>query len=407
MKTILVTKYGMIFRSGKTIAIGEQGETEAMMRHLIDRVNVVYFGQWRGPPIEGVTTVESHIKDMDNLSTADQQRAGFDRDIEALSGYDVCGFIMSCGYAPTASMIDNATGSGVQGAGVRMCAPALNVVDVLDVPRLCINTDPRTYPREQEIIHMPKTMPASLLDQWGRELWQKIAGIALRRKSVYAAIETWADLPVAENTHEVESVVVSHCHVRDGMRAGSALEDAWEEILSGTNAQVYGRGWYLTNIPRVLGEERFMGGVEPGRVMALLSQATSGPIVSHTPRFYTLKIKTYAASGCVPLLWSNGPHAYDQVHRYVPRDHYLRFHSAEELREKTRELHEDPLLRNGMLEFLDDALKPRWNVLDSMIDDLLKGRERGESWIVDYGGYTRDASMGNNERRMLKDREGG
>lgn len=379
MKTILVTKYGMIFRSGETIAVGEQGETEAMMRHLVDRVNVVYFGQWKGPLIEGVTVVRSHIDDMDDLSTADQQQAGFKRDVEALSEYDVCGFIMSCGYAPTASMIDNATGSSVQAAAVRMCAPALNAVYALNVPRVLMNSDPRSYPRDAEITDMGRAVvPAALLDQW---TWQSPIGIRGKRymkRGVYAGVESWPEIPTSTQNKTMLSVVVSHAHAHDGMRSGNSLEAAWEEILRNYDGPVYGRGWELTSL-----QADFRGEVPTTEALQLLSEAKSGPIVSHTPGFATLKLKTYVSQNCVPLLWSSGPHTYDAHHRYIPRGHWLRFHDQEELREKTREL-EDDFIRERLLEELREIVRPRWGILDAIVDLLISGEDI--PWHL-FGGY--------------------
>lgn len=381
MKTILVTKYGLVFRR-VTTSVGEQGETEAMLRHLVARdVNVVYFGQWVGDHIPEVTVVEPHIGDLDDIATAEEQRRGFQKDIESLGALDIKGFIMSCGYAPTASMIDNATGASVQSVAVRCCAPALNVLNHFGMPRLLINSDPRTLPRDAEITDLPHTRPVALLDQWNRESLIGIRGTRYKRRSIYAGIECWPDIralpfPGVRNS----SVVVAHAHVYDGMRSGESLMDAWDEILRGTDALVYGKGWDLT----MLRGDRFQGNVSVHEALWVLANATSGPIVSHTPRFATLKLKTYVSQGCVPLLWSRGPHTYDPLCRCVPRDHYLRFHSAEELRDRTKELHSNPRIVAQSLEFLQEATKPNWTVLDALVDEVLAGRE--PSWL-DFGGY--------------------
>lgn len=382
MKTILVTKYGMIFRR-ETIAVGEQGETEAVMRHLVGRgdVRVVYFGQWRGDTIEGVTIEQSHIEDMDDLATAAQQREGFARDAAVLGEYDVCGFIMSCGYAPTASMIDNATGSSVQSAAVRMCAPALNAVSVLGAPRVLINSDPRSYPRDAEITDLGGSVrPVALLDQ---HTWQGPVGIRGRRymrRGVYAGVEHWPEIERVEQTCSIPSAVVAHAHAHDGMRSGDSLEAAWTEVLRGCDGPVYGRGWDLTS----LRGDRFRGVITPREALGVLSNATSGPILNHTPGFATLKMKTYVSQGCVPLLWSAGPHSYDPYHRYVPRRGWLRFHSEEELRAKTKELEDNDTLRDGLLEELTEILRPNFTMLDEVVDLLVAGDDI--SWHA-FGGY--------------------
>ncbi len=372
---ILVNKYGLIFRR-ETVAVGEQGETEAMLRHLAENHEVAYFGQWKGDHIPGIRVYEPHIEGLDHMSTADAQRKCFDQDMKMLPEIECV--VQSCGYAPTTSMIDNQTGSSVQGCAIRSCGPILNIINQTGVPRYLVNSDPRTYPRDAEITDLPRTRPAALLDQWNIETNLGIRGTKYKRRSVYAAIETWPEFPESCFNIRQGSIVIAHCHVRDGMRRGETLEDAWDEILRGTDAQVFGKGWNLTGLPRIHGD-RGWAEVSPAVALAHLAGACSGPIVAHTPRFATLKMKTYASQGCVPLLWSVGPHAYDPTHRYVPRGSWLRFHDEDELMEKTSELERRPELRKELVEMVQDMTKPDWAVLDSLI-------ENGESF-VDYGGY--------------------
>lgn len=303
MAKILVTKYGMKFYPGiSSNPIGEQGETEGMLRHLVSQGHEVgFFGQHAGE-IEGVRFFKPNIDGLNDNSTEKYQEECWAKDLEMV-GSDWDHAIQVNGMAPTFSWIGNPRGALLQAFAVRYCGPWLNILQKLRLPRICINNDPRSYPRDQEMSYgWTFTRPAVLLDQWDKEILMRVGGKTYLRKSEYGCCESWNCLPVRENKKKTPVVIIAHSHFEDGIRSKgdwSQLSLLFERF---PDLKVYGKGW-----PE---GDRFPGPVNPAQVLDIANEAMCAYVVDHTPGFKTGKPYVLTSQGCVPcwnldyLMWA-------------------------------------------------------------------------------------------------------
>lgn len=394
---ILVTKSGSAFYTRRAASrasnVGEQGETEGTLRHLLERddVRVVYFGAYRGEALDGLTVVEPDIEGHDEWTTFARQKEGFENDVAALEPHGpFVGYLCVAGYSPTMSMIDNPKASTVQAQSVRYQAPMLNVLERFGLPRLVVNNDPRTYPKDQEMsLGWDRARPEALLDQCDDVKQVVVGGRSYTRRSVWARPESWAYHIRRENTDELPCVVIAHAHIGDGCK----MRDrgySWSNVLGfprPDGLRVYGRGWehYPGYDPEVM-----PGPVKPNEVMDILRTATCCPCVSAGPKFYTGKVYVCEAQGCVPLLYGDGadPFTWDPEGVIEPLDSPWRVVKPGDLLARVNLLRRSRADREERREFWREACRPRWDVLDRLVDDLLAGRDRtSPSWFRDYGGY--------------------
>lgn len=369
MKTIFVAKSGSPFyaRDGAGgNAKGEQGETEGIIRHLIDRgdLSIVYFGQYRGEPIPGIAAIlEPEIEDLDHNSTAAMQKKYWEMDFLQAKEFDPIGVINVAGYSPTFSCIDNPNYATVQAAAVRYHAPVLSVIHKLDVPRVVVNCDPRTYPKGQEMSLMWKNVrPMALLDQCASEKFQTVGRRRYRRISHYAACESWGWIPQGvENLHRLhEGVVLGHSHVCSGIGTGDP--NVWRQVLSSKVWPIWGNGWEWAVEEDLIERGRWQGCARPDEVLEILGDAYYCPVVAHTPGFYTGKPYVCVSQGCVPVLHAMYPSMGVPDVRYI----WPNLPPWEEA-----------------LTWWRKRCQPNWTELDLVVDHLKSGSLRPGM----YGGY--------------------
>lgn len=423
MKSIIVTKYGSVFRTRANLTgasqTGEQGETEGVIRHLLERYSsthqVVYFGQYRGNPLPGLVVVESdlsRVRESGEWSSEDEQKAGFESDRQTImdacgdggdggDGGEIVGMICVDGYAPTFSHVYNPNGATVQCAAINYCAPQLALLESLKIPRICINNDPRCVPRDQEMSYgWEYTRPVACLGQWDHEFSSKIIGRQRYRcKTVHARAESWAYLEQdwsSPHSARTEVNVIAHAHLEDGMRCGS--RDAWQRVLSDApeGTRVYGRGWEAFAQPNQEsydeGRVKFVGPCRPSEVAGLLDTTLCCPVVSHTPGFYTGKPWVLMSRGVVPLLFGA-----DHSHTYDPKgiliacdpgveDRMWRVYNPGDFKDSVERLLAYPKLYENTRERWQKILEPDFRLLDEICDRLFDN-----TFVQDerYGGYWR------------------
>jgi hypothetical protein len=299
MATVIVSKYGMKWYSREctTNKIGEQGETEGIMRWLLSEGHkVVYFGAHEGELL-GVHFVRPHLDGLDAESSDRHQRELWTKDIEQLADLGITHAVQVNGMAPTFSWIDNPRGARLQSFAVRMCGPWLNVLQTLRLPRICVNNDPRSYPRDQEMSYgWDYVRPAALLDQCSATKKMTVGGKGYKRVSVYGACESFGYLPPRDNTQEVDCVVIAHNHANDGIASKSDWSELFELLERFPLTKVYGTGWetYMGH--------NFMGPIPPHQVLEEFAKAKTCFYVPHTPGFKTGKPYVAVSCGCVPCM---------------------------------------------------------------------------------------------------------
>jgi hypothetical protein len=393
MSRVIVSKVGGVFysRGGPSNPVGENGETEGVMRHLLSSGHeVVYFGQWRGPKIDGVDLVEPDIEGLTEKSSAQLQLqlAAKDADVMSQKGPFTC-LVNVAGYAPTFSLIDNPNGAKVQAAAVRYAGPVYQLLHNLGLKRVVVNNDPRTYPREQEMsLVWEEVRPVALLDQCEHDWTRVVGGTKYDVRSVHARCESWGFLPQRENLRERAAVCVAHAHIKDGLR--SAPIEAWERLLCGKLPEdfaVYGAGWEHFDK-----REMFRGPISPEAVFNVLRTACCCPVVSHTPGFWTGKPWVCLSQGCVPLLYDGDPGCWDPQAEYVPRRHWSRIHNSADLVRAAEKLYGSVDEHTAALFELSDLYEPDFSRLTDLVRDLDGGMDVDSGvWWQKYGGYRRAA----------------
>jgi len=400
-KVVLISKVGGVFytreQAAKNSSVGEQGETEGIINHLLQRddIQLVYFGQWQGEVPPNLIHIEADIQGLNENSIARDQEEHWMRDIENVKSYNPEVYINIAGYASTMSWIRNPKYTGVQAAAVRYTAPVLNILQHFKLPRIVINNDPRSYPREGEMGYGWKyLLPTALLSQRTADWDRILQGVPFHCREVYAGCENWCEhiqLP-QEKTNPVS--IVSHAHILDGCKF-KARDYAWAKILSPSEdievlkevgMKIYGKGWeYFSGYD----PELMIGVVKPNEVMQILAKAKVCPAVAAGDNFYTGKLRTCLAQGCLPLFYGRGePFTFDPLEKYLPLDCDFRINQDGDLLKLVKYFDTHEALRVALITDLWEKSKPDWSILDKCLSDILDGRDTStDTWWSEYGGY--------------------
>ncbi len=392
MKSLLITKTGGVFYTrqyaSKNSSSGEQGETEGMFRHIHETfpdVPLVFFGHAYGlEEYPYITHIKPEIKGLTELSPSSLQESLWAQDLEALCEYDFAAALCVAGYSPTWSTINNARGAIIQLNSVKYSAPILNVIQRLGLPRIVINNDPRTYPKDQEMSYgWAHCRPAALLDQISEQVHQVVGGRRYLRRSVYAAAESWGyHITLPECEREYSCTAIAHAHIDDGCKQRRRY-GAWHTVLAGDRPddfRIFGKGW----TDKTVG---YAGVLKPNEVSVELRRSFSCPMVGLMPGFYSSKIFVAMAQDCLPICYGGkeDPYAYDPFGKYVPLDSPYRIKVPGDLRTIVMMLQREHSEYRRMLKA---NVKPDFAVLDDCVIDLLDGRDvTTDSWFQDYGGY--------------------
>jgi hypothetical protein len=254
----------------------------------------------------------------------------------------------------------------------------------LKLPRICINNDPRTYPRDQEMsFGWDHCRPAALLDQCERDVPMIVGGKNYRRVSRYAAAQSWSHLPMGGGLSWDERKackIVAHCHVEDGCKQ-RGRRSAWESILGEDveSWEIYGSGWSALGRPDVVK-------IRPDEALGQFASACCTPCVSPSVGFYSGKAWVALSQGCIPVPYGDGtdPYTWDPLELYVPfREENRRCVVPGDLKRISEELHRDQVYYESTLAMYRDVFVKDFTLLDRVIDDLLAGTFKAGR----YGGY--------------------
>jgi len=396
MKSLLIAKTGGVFytraHAAKNSSSGEQGETEGLMRHLHEAfpdVQIIFFGHAHGlEEYPWITHIESHgTREYPNepwLISSDQQKSNWAKDTAVIKEYEPVAAICVAGYSPTWSTIGNARDACVQVNSLKYSGPALNLIQSLRLPRIVVNNDPRTYPKDQEMSYgWEYCRPAALLDQTSGETYQVVGGRRYLRRSVYAAAESWGfhlTLPAMERAYSCTAI--AHAHINDGCKQRGRY-GAWHAVLTGDlppDFRLFGKGWTDDTVG-------YCGVLKPDEVSVELRRSFTCPMVGLAPGFYSSKIFVALAQECLPILYGRGeePFAYDPFGRYVPLDSPYRMRVPGDLKKIVMMLQAQD---SGYRKQLAETVRPDYMLLDDCVVDLLDGRDTSsESWFSEFGGY--------------------
>jgi len=398
---VLITKVGAVFwtreLSAQNSSVGEQGETEGVINHLLERddIQLVYFGQWRGALPEGLIYIPSYLDNLDELTSARLQEHNWAIDTKNVSEMNPKFFVNIAGYASTMGWVGNPHGSGVQACAIRYVSPHLNILQSCKLARIVINNDPRSYPRCGEIgLGWDWTRPRALLSQRTLNWSRTIQGSKFDVREVYAGAENWCEHIPQAPINDLPVMIVAHAHIKDGCKFAKR-EGAWATVLSppkdnaellSMGMRVYGRGWQHFS---GYNSELMPGCIRPDEVMNVLARAKVCPAVSAGDGFYTGKLRTCLAQDCLPIFFGSGePFTFDPLEKYVPFDSDIRIKKPGDLLRLVKyfDTHED--IRKTCVSELLELSKPDWTLFDKCINDALDGRDmETESWHQEFGGY--------------------
>lgn len=409
-KTVIVTKAGMVFRTRSTAqrasALGEQGETEGLLRHLLekDEYCVVYFGRYEGEVLPGLTVVEPDLDGLSDSSLASEQEEHWQHDYAAIeaalgSSEPLC-MLEICGMANAVSWIGNTNFVNPQACAVRYTGPQMAVLNHFNLKRVSVNNDLRNYPKNFEMtMGWEACRPIALLDQMDSTISRVVNGVRFVRRGVWAKPESWSYLPAAKpRERNVPVSVIAHCHMKDGFRQPDRAE-CFDAILSpgldvaglfDRGMRVYGKGWEHYHLYGSL-PELFAGPITPSDVGEVLAGTLCCPCVPPGAGYYTNKMYVCVAQGCVPLLYGDGSHrlTYDVLGVYAPLDSSNRVVRPGDLARRAREL-SDPWRYELEIASWREMLQPDFSTIDALLGELADGADvNGDEWWEKYGGYRR------------------
>lgn len=414
METILVAKTGgsvyMPDQLERQTPTSEQGATSGLIHHLASRYRVVYHGQVKGKLPDGVIHVAPDLSHVNQDIPEKEHEARCRADYDIIREHCPKVFVNVAGYSPSWACTWNPRRVSPLCNAIRYNAPQLAAAGWLGIPRIVMNADLRCYPREGEMTHMwPNLIPCALMSQITRS-WpatKRVAGTDYLVREVACGMENWhtlgRELPPGGG-RDVDMCTMSHAHVKDGFgryarRIGEARDRIWREMLDvpwlkeKSDSVIYGEGWEHVSC---YDPDLMPGPISPAQVVPELQRARCGLIV--TPwgddPYVTSKVRYYAWAGCVPVMYGHGewvPHMGDGVGRYVPLEQGppYRARTAEELNWCIEHWRCDERREEWTAE-LELATRPRFDVIDRCVDDLIADRATDtDEWWEEYGGYRR------------------
>jgi len=387
MKTIAFMRTGQVLRLGSSMStaspLGDQRDAAGLLEYLSTKYKVIVFGMTRD--IEeyenpNVKFVVPELKDMDHYSTIVDVERIYSKATAELASYEPELVVQSCGAAGCATQLDNPHHAGLQAWIMRYVGPAIHAIHYLNLPRICVNNDPRNYPKEAEITYWPNVAPVAMLSQetrtFHRKIWEKNYAI----NAVYSRAENWwsygSPYSEVDNERTIPCGLLAHSHIDDG-RLKKGRDDTWYKLLTGlTEYEVHGKGWETFSGYNNI---NFPGTLKPHEVPGFLRNVVCGPIVPCADGFLTGKLRMYVLHGAAPLLYGRGEYlTYDNEYRYVPQDSPFRVCNAAELKAAIHLCNTNETLRQLYIDNLRAKTEPDF----TMIDECIESNGNG-----DFGGY--------------------
>jgi hypothetical protein len=268
----------------------------------------------------------------------------------------------------------------------------VEVLRELRLPRICVITDVRCYPRESEICLHDYERPAAVLSQQDEQWEQKIVDSRWMIRAKYSGIERLRLTgvrqlqPVAQATG---CIALANSHMQ-AARIDKHKRQLWAWIARDQVVDAYGHGW--EDPPgRIIGHAP----IEHSRIYGLLNQHACGPLVPMLHGWISPKYREYALGGCLPLPYGRGDDllTYDcstltKEHHCVPLQASCRFSEPEELVELVKRSEMDPAWREDQIEMALYRSTPDSGVLLSCVEHFGRG---GKTDLERFGGYERIA----------------
>lgn len=232
----------------------------------------------------------------------------------------------------------NKRGNIVQASMWRYYWPGHEIMRELQLPRICVVTDCRCYPREQEMLDDTWALPAAVLSQESGEFVRRVLHGKLYCRTVYAGVERFRlrGRPLLRPAKDAQliAVALAHAHMKD-KRIWSKKQETWERLSTGCKIHAFGEGWDEFDNT---GTELYARDAVPhNQIDSLLNSYVAGPLVPMLNGWLSPKYGEYARAGCLPLPVGRGqPLTYDIGGCMVPLDSQLRVTNGQDLNELIR-----------------------------------------------------------------------
>lgn len=414
MKTIIVTKTGMVLNTPLIIkqssSGGEIGETLGLLKHLVSLgYQVIYFGKVKGELPTDVIHIIPEFIGKDGWESKQELMMMSKKNVEQLKQYKPDLFIDMVGMH---SRLYPAIGSNLLIMTVRYLSTILGAIGELDIPTICIETDVRGYPKNDEMNNIyPLLKPCALFSQRNIEFSRIIYGVRYRIKEIRCDAHSWWrnagwDRPeyIYFKNREWNGTLLMHAHIQTGYKIKerhfafhNVLGDIAElKELENRKFRVIGNGWehfILSNgMPAInMFPNMFQPAVPVCEIFNELANSKCCPMITPIKRNWPISAKASMAawSGCMPIFYGR-----DEIDfAYDPHEEYLSLGSKYRI-EKPGDLirvldsHLNELEITRERGRLSNLFTPKFEPVTSCIDAILNGVDTSsENWWNLYGGY--------------------
>lgn len=295
---VALMRTGTVLFSDNHKASPTAGNQDALgvLRYLKEHHDVCVFGMARGD--FGCEVFSPDFSHCNEWSAWEEFEEPILKEVDRLAAWQPDVAINIIGSCPSVSCEDNPWGVRSQLWCKRTVAPSLFAIDALELPRVCVINDPRSYPKDHEI-HYKQVTPVCFLSQEDYSFHRTIRGKKFLVVGAYAGAENWWTYGREPDwgNNDKGAIVLAHKHGR---------EEIWNAVLAGKDVRAVGKGW--------------SSWVRHDQVSGILRDYTCGPVLPIRNQFVTGKIREFALSGCMPLPVSMHGWVYDSQCRYFEKD---------------------------------------------------------------------------------------
>lgn len=372
-----------------------------------------------------------HKGSWNQLSWSIKPSLGIDGNMEeiarirrAVSAWAPTALVNVCGSELTTLSPVTAKQRGIEtiDAAWRYGWPLVEILDELRLPRICVITDVRCYPRESELSLHDWMRPAAVLSQQTIDFERSSAGggrwLVMAR---YAGIERLRLTgirpmrPTPSSELLPRCIALAHAHVDDAVICKNKRELwSWIGSSGAPTIDAYGSGWdnfegnslltKKTGRRFSLGAIRPMGEIPHGSQMyEALSRYPCGPLVPMGHGWVSPKYREYALAGCVPLPYGRANSAMDDgidllTYDYSPvlKDGHCcpvgaqtRFGGPHELNDLLMRCYDQQSFRQEQLELALHRSEPDSSKLLECVEHFAAGLRDSEMSHELWGGYER------------------
>jgi hypothetical protein len=396
---IAVCKTGtVVWFSGsrhKTSAQAETGDTEGLLRHLVDSGHdVVFFGAWQGNLPAGVQGIPAKVSKQasdEYLTTftkksVDAVCTEMDKNIEHLGSFNPRIMIDVCGPGMYFKAMRNAP--KMTQAMFRYKWPAMRAMSVLNLPRLAVVADIRSYPVERTV-RAGLCEPVAILSQ--RSSTQHESRVQFIERD--AAVDTWWPRPLRsaaelKGSNRRSAIYVANCHVGSGFNQETRLVPHAKVLACTSVSTIAGSGWHHVQekLPRAVEAVE----MSSQQVRDAMLEYSSAPIIAGLGWGRSTKLTELASAGCLPLMYGKSnstDHCVDPEQNYFKFSDELRWESTRELTDLIKRAHVDPQWRVHQCQRVLSILAPDFRMLDACLAQCRKGlSSHGPINLAKFGG---------------------